>query len=463
MRINAFITTTLLALSLFSHCIFPERKDAGISENSLSGLAGDSITENKDNFDFSKVEISKDSLDLKLYYLIDSHGNMSNEMLIKNIENLVSRGADPNAMVEVTYSVRKLGTYIPIIREFYNHKYNEYTTITTPMHAAVACKKVPVVEKLILLGGKTDLINKDKIYPIEIALVNNQEEMVDCLVKHGCKTANINLSKSQNTDLIERLVKLGADPKTIDINYALEDKSELKRLLVLKAPVDNTLLDMSVVMKDNELFNLLIENGMTPNIKGKFPDECPIIFSAVKYGNMEALKKLIQKGANINSNCRHGFGETPLQTAIHYQKIEMIKYLLDLKANPNEKDWTGKSVLMLACNTDNDLIINLLIDRGADIEYHGYFGGTALIYAVQMERYISAEKLIKRKANINFTSTYGETALIKAIGNNDLAMIKMLIENGANPKIKYEKMNLVQYAQDKDVSPAVLEYLKQFE
>jgi ankyrin repeat protein len=149
-----------------------------------------------------------------------------------------------------------------------------------------------------------------------------------------------------------------------------------------------------------------------------------------------------------------------LQAAIYYQQIEFIVFLLEHKISPNEKDWTGKSALILACNTDNDQIINLLLDKGAELEYSGYFGNTPLMNAVQYQHYISAETLIKRKANVNFSSKYGETALTLAIANNDYAMIKLLVESGANPKIKYEGKNLVEYAQEKEASPAVVQYLK---
>jgi ankyrin repeat protein len=284
--------------------------------------------------------------------------------------------------------------------------------------------------------------------------------MVDCLIAHGCKISNANLSMSENTELIERLVKSGANPKTIDINYALDDRAKLKRLLALKPSLVDIQLDMEVLMSDNELFDLLLSSGMSPNVKGKFPNECPIIFSAIMYGNMHAFKKLYEKGADLKENCRYGFAETPFQAAIYYQQIEFIVFLLDHKISSNEKDWTGKSALILACNTDNDQIINLLLDKGAELEYSSYFGNTPLMYSVQYQHYISAETLIKRKANVNFTSKYGETALTLAIANNDYAMIKLLVESGANPKIKYEDKNLVEYAQEKEVSPAVVQYLK---
>lgn len=452
----------VFCIPIFSKCLLPEREHEKTRQDSLSNYSGtDNNPDLPNRIDYSKLSISKDSLDLKLYNLIDSHEGMPEDLLLKNIDNLVQRGANPNALVEVTYSVRKLGTYIPIIRHFYRDKYNEYTTVTSPMHAAVGNGSIAVVEKLINLGGNVNIVNQDNVYPIDIALKNNQVKMVDFLIEHKCNLANANLSMSENTSLIERLVKLGANPKTININYALNNKAEIKRLLALKPDLDKAQLDMELLMNDDELFDLLFDNGMSPNVTGKFPNECPAIISAVKYGNMNSLKKLIAKGASINEKCQHGFGETPLQTAIYYKHLDIMIYLLDLKASPNEKDWTGKSALILACNTENDQFIKVLLDRGADLEYHGYFDGTPLVYAVQYKYYIAAETLIKRKANVNYKSKYGETPLMKAIDNNDYPMLKLLIENGADPKIKYEGKDMVQYAENKNAAPAVVQYLKE--
>jgi ankyrin repeat protein len=458
---TATFLTAILIIPFFSMCIFPNRNDNN-SENSISKYLSieDSVEKNKNNIDFSKLEISIDSLDLKLYYLVGTPGDIPDDLLLKNIENLVQRGANPNALVEITYSVRKLGTYIPIVKDFYHNKYNEYTTITSPMHAAVGSKNIKVVEKMISLGGKTDIINQDKVYPIDIALQNDQEEMIDCLMKHGCTISNVDLGMSENTVLIEKLVKLGADPKTINLNYALENKPELKRLLALKPNIKDGQLNFDIVLEDEELIDLLLASGMSPNVTGRFPNDCPIIFAAVKYGNVKAFKKLVLKGANYKEKCGHGFDATTLQMAIHYSQLEMLTLLLDMKANPNEKDWTGKSALILACNTENDQIINLLLDCRAELEYNGYFGKTPLLYAVQMKYYISAATLIKRKANVNFTSNSGETALSLAIVNNDYAMIKMLVESGANPKIQYKGKNLVEYARESEAAPAIISYLE---
>lgn len=412
------------------------------------------------HIDYSTIEISEDSLDKALYDLIAYSNKMVDDKLIKNIEILIGKGANPNAVVTIHASVRKAGTYIPIIKHFYTNKYRSYTYASTTFHAAVAKGNIRIVQKLIELGGKTGVPTKKGDYPIDIAIMSNDVKMVVFLMDNGSDIKKINLSDSKNVDLIEKLVKLGANPKTIDINFALEDKTELKRLLDLKPGLQNLELNFKVLFNDDDLLDLLLENGLSLDTKGSFPDDCPLIFGAIKYENMKALDKLIRLGANKSTRCKSGFGETPLLLAIYEKNAEIVEYLLKKGVNPNEKEWTDKSVLLNAAETDNDKIVNLLIDAGAQVEYNKYFGKTALMHAVDMKKYISAEALLNKGANVNYKNKYGETPLILAIKENDYPTIKLLVENGAKTNIKYKGKTLAEYAKEEEASPMIIDYLK---
>jgi len=410
--------------------------------------------------DYSKLNINKDSLDIKLYELIDNSADMDEPTILNNIEILIQKGSKPDALVEITFSVRKPGSYIPIIKEFYNNKYREYTTVTTAVHAAAGCGKVSVMKKLVSHGAKLNIANADNVYPIDISLKTGDVKMVNYLIEAGADVKKANLAMCENIPLIEQLVGAGANPKTININFALDDKEKLKKLLALKPDINKLELDFSTIMSDNELFDLLINNGLSPNAQGKFPDGCPAIFSAIKYDNFSAFKKLHSMGADLKTKCQSGFGETPLQTAIYYQRIDALIYLIANKVSPNEKDWTGKSALYKACYSDNDQIINILIDAGANIENHEYFDNTPLMEAANSGKYIAAQALINHKANVNFTNKYGETPLTMAVKKNDFAMIKLLVENGAKTNLNYKNKTLIQFALENSAPQMIIEYLK---
>ncbi|NJO87980.1 MAG: hypothetical protein HC831_02700 [Chloroflexia bacterium] len=470
---------TIVIFFISTSCVFPNSKerereqrrqdkmgetyseefiDEKITESEESNEAGETFELN--TTDYQNIEISNDSLDLKLYELVLDVKTYDKATFLKNIETLIKKGANPSAMVETTYIVRKTGTFIPIIKHFYRNKYREHTRVTSSMHAAVSTGEIFVVEKLLELGGDLNIQNPNGSYPIDIALMADLPKMIDFLIEKKADLSKADLGNSRNTDVIEKLVKNGANPKTIDINYALNDRSELKRLLALKPDFDKTAFDFGLVMKDDELADLLFDNGLSPKAVGKFPDECPAIFSAIKYDNFRVFKKLHEMGANIKEECKHGFGDTPLQTAIYYQRIDVIKYLLEHKVSANEKDWTKKSVLIMAANTDNDEIVRILLDAGAELEYKAYFGKTPLFNAVEMDKYVAAECLIDHKANLNFRTSYGKRPIHAAIEKKNYPMIKLLIEKGAQTDVLYENKNLVEFAEAEEASPAIISYLK---
>ncbi len=511
MKLNyifVFLVTLFISTSCFSSPSTKEKE----TERKLSKLMGYfSGTGNNVGLTINCLNSNtiEDSLERNLYYLVAKSSNVSTGELIKNVEILIKKGADPNMQLSFSKSVLKTGARIPFVKHLYRKKHRTYNQWSTPFHAAVGTGKIELVEKLVELGAKVDIPVEEYIYPITIAVENNDSSMIfllldsgadinhirlvqltdfglikklinmgadpnsinlallkdidliEKMVEVGADPNTINLALFRDIDSIERLIKVGADSKTIDINFTLDKPDDLKRILALNPDLQNLRLShKKFFTNNNEVLDLLLENGLPVNTKGVFPEECPLIFGAVKYGNLYALKKLIALGANKSAKCKRGFGETPLMRAIYYENAEILAYLLQIGCSPNEKEWTNKSALLNAVQTDNDMIINILIDAGADIEYNKYSKKTAVMYAVVRKKYIAVQTLIKRGANVNYTNKYGETPLIRAIEEKDFPIIKLLVENGAKTNIKYEGKTLTEYAVAEKVSPMIIDYLK---
>ncbi len=408
------------------------------------------------------VQQEHDSLNRLLYKAISKYAKTDTKILIPKIEKLIGEGAKPNGIVTISGSYRKPGTYIPIIKEFYKNKYRKYSYKTTPFHAAVASKNTIVVGKLLDLGADVNFaVNKDD-YPLRIAAYKQDENMIFFLLDHGANIEHINLSKIDDITLIEKLHARGADISTVDWNKFLTDKEALKKLITLNPEFNGVALDFSKLFDDNDLFDFLLDNGMPDNLTGTRFDKCPLFYGAVKYGNLYALKKLYARNpAYINKECKENFRKTPLTIAIDEENVSVIKFLLEKGANPMQKDWTGRVSINHTVFTKNpEEICKLLIQYGADLEYMGYFGQTPLMHAVKLDEYIPAMTYIQLGANVNARGKYGETPLYLAVKKENIPMIKLLIENGADPKAKYNGKSLLQYAQDEELSPMVIDYLK---
>ncbi len=423
-----------------------------------------SETENKFKIkDFSKIEISDDSLDLVLFNMMLNSSQYSEKELLENVDYLIKKGADPNVSIEYKYSVRKLGTYIPIIKEFYNNKYRHYTANSTAFLEAINTGKKSIVKKIIELNADVNQPSKAGMYPINLAISRNFTDIIDLLLENKCDISVADLSLSKNIDLIEKLVKFSADPKTININFALNDGEQLRRLMNLKPDVNKYPLDYRKVFETDTLLTYLIDNGLNNSVRGDFSDRCPIIYGAVKYGDLQSIITLKKAGIDVLSDCS-GINDKILFLIIESEKKDILDYYLNtLKVNPNTKDWTDKSALIVAVDTDNDKIIKILLKAGANIEYTGYFDKTPLMHAVQYKKYIAAQTLINEGANVNFKKQYGETPLVVAVQEKDLAMIKLLSENGADTHIKFNNMSLSEYAKSEGAPNMIIEYLKSYE
>ncbi len=458
MKIIHFIPPVIASLFLFACIRHTENNNSDDNDTTLSQM--EEAYRINDSIDFLKIPVSKDSIDLILFNLILDVEKYSETKLIENIQILVSKGANPNAVVEYEYSVRKPGTYIPIIKHFYNNKYRTYIANSTAFHEAVNYGNINIIRKLIDLKADVNAPSRSGIYPVDLAITTDNKIVLELLKENRCDFSLANLSTSKNVETLEWLVKEGANPKSIDINFTLNNRDDLIKVLKLNPDLNNQKLDYVVIFKNEAILDILLDAGLGNETKGTFPDDCPLVFGAIKYGDKNSVLKLKKAGIDIQAECKTVTIQTPLIYAVKQENIEITDfYLNEEKTNPNQKDWTGKSVLHFAIDSDNEVLIKNLIKAGADLEYSGYFNKTPLMYAVDYNNYIAAQVLIDQKADLNFKNKYEETPLSTAIKNNNLPMIKLLTENGVDSKMKINKMTYVEYAKSIEAPGMIIEYL----
>ena len=204
--------------------------------------------------------------------------------------------------------------------------------------------------------------------------------------------------------------------------------------------------------------------------------------NAVNANDVERIKFLIGKGADINAPDSQGF--QPLHIAARQRHEELVKLLLTLKADVNAVDNNGMTPLLYAVMRDYVPSIKVLIENGADIEKVGAEGYLPLSVAIAEDKFEAAktlmdaganintpagpdgltplmvaasqiapaegaiflpsstrpiniaEGLIERGADVNAKSKSGLTALMIAAANNNPPMIGLLIDAGADVSAK---------------------------
>ena len=84
-------------------------------------------------------------------------------------------------------------------------------------------------------------------------------------------------------------------------------------------------------------------------------------------------------------------------------------------------------------------IVKLLLEARADVNIKDKYGEAALIYTLKYGYTEIVELLIEAGANVNIKDKDGLTALIYALKNGNLDIAKLLIEKGADINFKNKK------------------------
>ncbi|WP_341792937.1 ankyrin repeat domain-containing protein [Rickettsia endosymbiont of Ceutorhynchus obstrictus] len=169
-------------------------------------------------------------------------------------------------------------------------------------------------------------------------------------------------------------------------------------------------------------------------------DENRQLFSALKDGDIKAMRFWLDKGANLTSsdnlsktiNIRNLSGETILFKAIDEDKADVVKFLLKKGADSNIATSWGLPPLHFAAFRENLEIIELLIKSGAKINAQDVDGETALYYLLCKHTVnIPLVKLFFIKgANIDIKNSDGKSLLEMMKSKN--IELKALFEDESN-------------------------------
>jgi ankyrin repeat protein len=186
------------------------------------------------------------------------------------------------------------------------------------------------------------------------------------------------------------------------------------------------------------------------------------LLDAAEVGDLGIVKRLINKGANVNAKAED-FRTTPLMFAATNGYVEMAQFLIDNGANINDIDDLQKTPLMYAAASGRLEIERLLIKNGANVDATNDNLRTALIYAVRNGKLASTRLLIDNGANVNHVDSSGLTPLIYTAsigGENSVAIARLLIEKGArvNAALRVSEipLNMIQSDEDYAIDLATL-------
>lgn len=301
-----------------------------------------------------------------------------------------------------------------------------------PIYCAVKNKNLNIIK--ILLNNNFNL--KEENYILSYAMENSDENIVKYLVENGADmysyeiTALYQAVLNLNPKLVEYFLDKGASIEKAggtDVygNIMMAAAGSKFNNSNDKSPVDLTLLEKSAE-NSAKITEMLIgkadKNIINDSLEGKTP-----LIIAVGNSYIDTAKILIENGANINAVDIEGW--SALSYAVNNGDIESAKLLLENKAKIKDE-------LLIAIKSpiveSRINIMKLLIDNKANINYADEDEFTPLNIAIESGDMELTKFLITNGANVNSLMQDGVSLIGYAIAQNNMDLLQILIENGAN-------------------------------
>uniref|UniRef100_A0A8D2CWZ6 Ribonuclease L n=1 Tax=Sciurus vulgaris TaxID=55149 RepID=A0A8D2CWZ6_SCIVU len=278
-----------------------------------------------------------------------------------------------------------------------------------------------VEDKLKLIKA----VKKEDADVSEIQQLLDRGADVNCQEEAGGWTSLHNAVQCGREDIVELLLRYGADPHQRKRNGA-------------------TAFIIAGIVGNVELLQLFLSKGADVN-------ECDsngftALMEAAGRGHVEALRFLFEKGAAVNlhrntkehqKRLRKG-GATALMDAAEGGHAEVVRLLLEeMGADVKARDNMGRNALIHALQSSPDShvedVTRLLLRHGADVNVRGERGKTPLILAVE-KKHVGLVQMLLEQPHIELddTDSEGKTALLVAVELKLRRMAELLCQKGAS-------------------------------
>lgn len=166
----------------------------------------------------------------------------------------------------------------------------------------------------------------------------------------------------------------------------------------------------------------------TTDINVKSKNESNLLHFATYCNQEEVFESLIQKGIEINGENK--YGDTPIYYAAQRRSFKMVKTLLEKGADVNSVNNDGFTPVYEAVRSGNQELLDLLLNAKADVN----LGISSLHKAVLNNDLEILKKLINKKTNIDILNEYDNTPLSIAMRQKNVEIVEFLITKGADRK-----------------------------
>lgn len=159
-----------------------------------------------------------------------------------------------------------------------------------------------------------------------------------------------------------------------------------------------------------------------------FSDQNLELIEAAHKGDLKRVQDLLNKGTDVET--KNSDGITALMAAAFSNHLEIIKLLLEWKANVNVMP-NGVSLLMVSSTMGQTPVVKLLLEWEADANAKDSSGVTSLMAASYEGHFDVVKLLIENRADIHAKSKDGDSALLAATAKGHTKIVELLKAQGA--------------------------------
>ena len=291
---------------------------------------------------------------------------------------------------------------------------------TTALHWAVRRGDLATVDLLLKAGAKASTANRYGVTPLYLASANGDAVTVARLLDAGAdpntslpdgETVLMTAARTGNVVVIKALVARGA-------NVRARERRKGQDALMWAATENNA-----------AAVTALIEAGADRDSRSNGGAFTPFLF-AVRGGHLDSSRALLDAGVDVNQPLSDG--TSPLVLAVMNAHYELAGLLLERGANPNAdaQGWTALHQIawsrrhnagfnlpgpVQTGNLDSLELVRQLVKRGANVN--------------------ARTTKEPRDGNRNMLNRLGSTAFLMAAKNDDVPMMRVLLEVGADPSL----------------------------
>lgn len=190
----------------------------------------------------------------------------------------------------------------------------------------------------------------------------------------------------------------------------------------------------------------LLDQGVDPNVVGELPSgvKATALMLAGSRGRLEIVKLLLERKANLEVRDPNGW--TALAYAVGFVRPSCVRAMVAKGANVNARNTGGIAPVVLAVRDAE--VMRILLDHGADVQARSVEGTTAVISAGSWGNVDSLRLLLDHGSNVNDQDRTGWSALLRATSAGHEECVRLLVARGADVNVRaadgHTPLNLAQ-------------------